>query len=34
MGMFCGLGSSLLLREPDHVQLNFENEVGWAMEHL
>ncbi|MBT3568346.1 MAG: hypothetical protein HN494_05820 [Opitutae bacterium] len=34
MGMFCGLGSSVLLKELDHVQLNFENVVEWAMEHL
>ena len=34
MGMFCGLGSGVLLKELDHVQLSFENAVEWAMEHL
>jgi hypothetical protein len=34
MVMFCGLGSGVLLRELDHVQLSFENAVEWAMEHL
>jgi hypothetical protein len=34
MGMFCGLGSGVVLRELDHVQLSFENAVEWAMEHL
>jgi hypothetical protein len=34
MGMFCELGSGVLIRELDHVQLNFENIVEWAMDHL
>ena len=34
MGMFCGLGSGVLVRELDHVQLSFEDTVEWAMEHL